>query len=71
MEDSLYILIPISILLVFAIAAIFWWSVKSGQFEDMEGPAWRVMMDDEQPPTQADASVPTDESGNFPDRKSD
>ena len=52
MEDSLYILIPISLLLVFGIAAVFWWCVKSGQFDDLEGPAWRVMMDDDQPPAK-------------------
>lgn len=44
--ESLYILIPISVLLVFVIGAIFWWSLRSGQFDDMEGPAYRVLLDD-------------------------
>jgi cbb3-type cytochrome oxidase maturation protein len=56
MEDSLLILIPLSLLLVFVIAAIFWWSSRSGQFDDMEGPAWRVLMEDEDKP----ASPPLD-----------
>jgi cbb3-type cytochrome oxidase maturation protein len=43
--ESIYLLIPISIVLVFIIAALFWWSVRSGQFDDLEGPAHRVMMD--------------------------
>ncbi|THF64393.1 cbb3-type cytochrome oxidase assembly protein CcoS [Pseudothauera rhizosphaerae] len=47
---SLYILIPLSVLLVFAIGAIFWWSVRSGQFDDLEGPAYRLLMDDRDPP---------------------
>ena len=32
--ESLYILIPISILLAFFIGYFFWWSGKSGQFDD-------------------------------------
>lgn len=46
---SLYILIPLSVVLVFAIGMIFWWSVRSGQFDDMEGPAYRLLMDDRDP----------------------
>ncbi len=43
--ESLYLLIPLSIVLVFVIAALFWWSVRSGQFDDLEGPAHRILMD--------------------------
>ena len=35
--------------LVFLIAAIFWWAVRSGQFDDLEGPAHRILLDDETP----------------------
>jgi cbb3-type cytochrome oxidase maturation protein len=45
--ESLYLLIPLSVLLALAIGAVFWWAVRSGQFEDLEGPAHRVLMDDE------------------------
>jgi cbb3-type cytochrome oxidase maturation protein len=47
--DILYLLIPISILLVGLIALILLWAVKHGQFEDMEGPAHRILMDDDSP----------------------
>jgi len=43
----LYLIIPVSILLVIAIVWIFLWAVKSGQFDDMEGPAHRILMDDD------------------------
>jgi len=51
--ESIYLLIPISILLVIGIAAVFWWSVRSGQFDDLEGPGFRILMDDDErpPPT--------------------
>lgn len=45
--DILYLLIPLSVLLVFAIGALFWWAVGSGQFEDLEGPAHRVVADND------------------------
>jgi cbb3-type cytochrome oxidase maturation protein len=45
--DILYLLIPLSLVLVFVIAALFWWSLKSGQYEDLEGPGHRVLMDDD------------------------
>ena len=45
--DILYLLIPLSLVLVFIIAALFWWSLRSGQYEDLEGPGHRVLMDDD------------------------
>jgi cbb3-type cytochrome oxidase maturation protein len=51
--EILYLLIPLSVVLVFLIAIAFWWSVRSGQFDDMEGPAYRVLMDDDKPENEA------------------
>jgi cbb3-type cytochrome oxidase maturation protein len=45
--DILYLLIPLSLVFVAVIAYVFLWAVKSGQFEDMEGPAHRILMDDD------------------------
>ena len=52
--ESIYLLVPISVVLVFLIALIFWWSVKSGQFDDLEGPGFRVLMDDDRPPAKSE-----------------
>lgn len=62
MENSLYILIPLSVLLVFVIGLIFWWSVRSGQFDDLEGPGFRVLMDEDAPPAQPDKNAPEQEN---------
>ncbi len=35
-------------LLLVVIAAFFFWSVKSGQMDDLEGPAYRILMDDDE-----------------------
>lgn len=47
MIETLYLLIPISVVLVFLIGIAFWWSLRSGQFDDLEGPAYRILMDDD------------------------
>lgn len=45
--ESLYLLIPLSVLLAFLIGLVFWWATKNGQFDDLEGPAWRILQDDD------------------------
>lgn len=47
--EILYLLIPVSVVLVFLIGIGFWWSLKSGQFDDLEGPGYRILMDDDRP----------------------
>ena len=42
-------LIPIALFLGVAGLAAFFWSVKSGQFEDPNGDAARILMDDSKP----------------------
>jgi cbb3-type cytochrome oxidase maturation protein len=60
--ESVYLLIPVSVLLVFGIAIAFWWSVRSGQFDDLEGPGFRVLMDDNPPKPPTELSD-TDKAG--------
>ena len=45
--EAIYLLIPLSVVLVLAIGAVFWWALDDGQFEDLEGPARRILMDDD------------------------
>lgn len=45
--DIIYLLLPIAIILAALIAWLFFWAVKSDQFEDMEGPAHRILMDED------------------------
>jgi len=42
-------LVPLGVVLVFAIGACFWWAAASGQFDDLEGPAHRIVADDDCP----------------------
>lgn len=45
--EILYVLISVSLVLVGIVAALFFWSVRSGQYDDLEGPAHRILMDDD------------------------
>jgi cbb3-type cytochrome oxidase maturation protein len=63
--EILYLLIPVSVVLVFFIGATFWWSLKSGQYDDLEGPAYRMLMDDDDTPRPS-ATPPVTEQDNQP-----
>ncbi|GGX49052.1 MULTISPECIES: cbb3-type cytochrome oxidase assembly protein CcoS [Undibacterium] len=45
--DILYLLVPVSLLLVFAIGAVFWWAINSRQFENLEDEGQRILDDKE------------------------
>ena len=51
--DVLFTLIPLSVALVFAVIAILCWAVFSGQFDDVEAQAGRILEDDEGPPQRS------------------
>ena len=45
--ESLALLVPLSVALVFVIAGVFWLALKGGQFDDLERPAHDVLVDDD------------------------
>lgn len=67
--ESLYILIPISVVLVFIIGVLFWWSLRNGQYDDMEGPAYRMLMDDRDEGQPGADEVATPQLGRGADAK--
>lgn len=46
----LYLLVPLALILAGAGVLGFRWAVRSGQFDDVETPALRVLLDDEEAP---------------------
>jgi cbb3-type cytochrome oxidase maturation protein len=52
--EILPLIIAVSLVLVALIAGLFIWAVRSDQFEDLEGPAWRVLQDDDSRPPPLD-----------------
>lgn len=47
--EVIYGLIPLMIILGLVAVIIFIWSVRSGQYEDLDGDANRILMDDDDP----------------------
>ncbi|MBK1891025.1 cbb3-type cytochrome oxidase assembly protein CcoS [Undibacterium sp. 14-3-2] len=43
--DILYLLIPVSLVLVFAIGALFWWAVNHRQFDELDQEGQRILDD--------------------------
>jgi cbb3-type cytochrome oxidase maturation protein len=47
--ESLFLLIPLSLILVGLLVWILRWSIRSGQFDDLDGPGHAILMDDDSP----------------------
>lgn len=56
--DALFLLIPLSIGIVFIAIWIFFKMSDGGQFDDMVGPAWRILQDDDR--TDKTEKIPPD-----------
>ena len=46
----LYVLIPLALLLLGGAVWAFFWAVSSGQFDDLDTPAVRIILDDDDKP---------------------
>jgi len=49
----LYLLIPLGLIMLAIGVAAFFWATRSGQFDDLDSPAWSVVMDDDKAPRSA------------------
>ena len=45
--EVIYLLIPISLVLVGVIIYFLFWAIRSGQFDDMEGSGYQILMDND------------------------
>lgn len=45
----LYLLIPLTVVIMIIAIWGFIWAIKNGQFDDLDGPAYRILMDDDDP----------------------
>lgn len=69
--DVIYGLIPGMILLGLLAVGVFFWAAKSGQFDDLEGEASRILMDDDLPPRQPAQKSDGEEKANGDAEQSD
>lgn len=45
--EIIYILIPVSLVLLGVALWGFFWAVRSGQFDDLDSPAYRILMEED------------------------
>ena len=62
--ESLYLLVPLSALLILALIGVFAWALHAGQFDDLALEGERVLLDDE-----TAAAVDADQAASMPERK--
>lgn len=59
--DVIYGLIPTMIVIGLALIVILFWAIKSGQFDDLEGDAHRILMDEDLMPEEKNKTTSKDE----------
>jgi cbb3-type cytochrome oxidase maturation protein len=50
----LVVLVPLSLVLLALAIWGFLWAVRSGQFDDMDSPSWRILVDKDEPEDEED-----------------
>jgi cbb3-type cytochrome oxidase maturation protein len=60
----IFVLIPLGLVLLALAVWAFFWAAGSGQFDDLESPAWRILLDDDRrPPGSEDDGNEEDGTG--------
>lgn len=54
--EVLFLFVPLSMLVVAGLVWAAFWAIRNNQYEDLEGPAHRILMDDDDP------KIPTNQS---------
>lgn len=61
--EALYLLVPLSIAIVFAAIWLFFRMSDDGQFDDLVSPGWRILQDDD----RVSAGESSADTGTVPD----
>jgi cbb3-type cytochrome oxidase maturation protein len=54
----MYVLLPAALLFAVAAVVVYAWAVRTGQFDDLETPAMRILGDDDDPAEESAAKDP-------------
>ena len=61
--ETIFVLLPLALLIAAIAVGFFIWAARTGQFDDLDTPAVRILFDDEEPrpaPRPPDATAETD-----------
>jgi cbb3-type cytochrome oxidase maturation protein len=64
--EAVFLLVPLAAVLALGTVAALFWAVRSGQFDDLEGPAHRILVDDEGKVPSESSAGPTAARGALP-----
>lgn len=63
--NILVLLIPVALLMGLTGLAFFFWSMKNGQYDDLDGSAMRILIDDEGEPDENRLKNESDDLARF------
>ncbi|MFP4252158.1 MAG: cbb3-type cytochrome oxidase assembly protein CcoS [Guyparkeria sp.] len=66
--EVLFLFVPLSMLVVAGLVWAAFWAIRNNQYEDLEGPAHRILMDDDDPKIPTNQSA---EEAEVPERGTD
>jgi cbb3-type cytochrome oxidase maturation protein len=56
--ETIFVLLPLALLIAAIAVGFFIWAARTGQFDDLDTPAVRILFDDEEPrPAAGDTSA--------------
>jgi cbb3-type cytochrome oxidase maturation protein len=58
--EVVFVLLPVALLVAGLMLALFVWAVRSGQYDDLDTPAVRILFDEPGPPPARSATVDED-----------
>jgi cbb3-type cytochrome oxidase maturation protein len=56
----IFIMIPLSLILVACGCWAFFWAVGAGQFDELDAPAWEILQDEPDAAARAPTDAPTE-----------
>ena len=58
--ETIFVLLPLALLIAAIAVGFFIWAARTGQFDDLDTPAVRILFDDDEPrrPSATDGTVP-------------
>lgn len=56
--ETIFVLLPLALLIAAIAVGFFIWAARTGQFDDLETPAVRILFDDEEPRRAREGAVP-------------
>ncbi len=69
--ESLFLLVPIALVFVAIALKIFFWAIKSGQYDNLDTEAHRILFDDDEADVESRPESGSDIQSSTPDEDSD